>query len=243
MKETLVNRVFGPYKSRMPVILKDRQKQIPYGYKFYQPETGWRPKRHASFYQIVQQVISHRKGNPVMTQKHGWRLDTAGVEQEVDAFNAKLCFDHGWHDYIMGTGVDASPPKLRPRSASGAVAAGADLVGGATALVEMFGEGGRPVASALAATRAAICASCPKNEQGDWTRFFTEPASMLIRKMLGIVKDLDLRTPHDDKLQICGVCYCPLKTKVWANRSHILRHLKPELQSQLPGHCWIRNEK
>ncbi len=75
--------------------LKNRQNQIPGGFKFYQAETGWNAPDWRSFETIVLALIDHRRGNPYLLKKHGWAIEHAAVAFEVDAYNAKLCQANG----------------------------------------------------------------------------------------------------------------------------------------------------
>ena len=80
--------------------LKDRSKQIPGGFRFYQPETKFFPTPWSSFESCVSQIIAHRQGNAWLVDRNGWSIDPAQVSAELDAFNTKLCAEMNWTDYI-----------------------------------------------------------------------------------------------------------------------------------------------
>jgi hypothetical protein len=61
---SICGKVTIPVKGGMAYTLKSRDRQIPNGLKFLQPETNWQPARFASFNVIVNSLINHRKSNP-----------------------------------------------------------------------------------------------------------------------------------------------------------------------------------
>lgn len=232
--------------------LKDREKQIPGGLTFYEPALKWRPPPYSSFHTITQSLIQVRRANPFLAKQHHWSLDYATVADEVDRYNAAICKAHGWNQYIVDDPLPVMGGQAGPfsqahssslRQSVGRVAAGVSV------LADMFGDEGPIQDRDLAAKRALVCAGttpenkCPMNDTGDWTRFFTVPAQAVIRKALGIVKDMDLTTPHDDKLNVCTACGCPLKGKIYARVPHILAHMADSDRATLPAHCWILTEK
>jgi hypothetical protein len=226
--------------------LKDRNQQIPGGLKFFIAETKFSPFPYSSFKTIVNAVIQHRRANPYLTKKHGWSIDYNEVCAEVDRYNAAICVAHGWTQYVVEDASTAAPKaKARPqpsRSVKNA-AVGSDL------LKDWLGAGGVPVPDDIAAKRAWTCAAgapggqrCPHNTQGNWTRFFTVPASEMIRGMLSLRSDKALTTPSDDALGVCSVCDCPLKLKVHTPLEHIKAHTSDEVRAAFPDWCWIKAE-
>lgn len=221
----------------MPRLL-DRSRQIPQGFQFYEPSTKWKPMPWSSFDTIVDGVMQMRRANPYLAQKNKWNMDRNSIADEVDAYNAAICKAHGWDHFIDGGTF--SNPSQRPH---GLLQSGANVVAGAKTLAAMFGEGGKPVVSEEANRRAKICTDCPQNGKGDWTRFFTVPASNFIKKQLSILRDLDLKTSHDALLGVCEACGCPLHLKVWAPMEHILKNQPPDVDAQLDPRCWIKAAK
>ena len=97
--------------------LKSRQMQVPNGFKFLQPETGWKSTRFASFDSIVTSLIAHRRGRPDLVAKHKWSTDYDEVAHEVEQFNVRLCQMHGWNNYIDQADFGGGePPKSMPLS-------------------------------------------------------------------------------------------------------------------------------
>lgn len=227
--------------------LKDRNRQIPNGLKFLQPETNWQPQRYASFTTIVTALISHRRRHPDLVKAKNWSLDPNVVADEVDAFNAGICARMNWNDYIMSDEGAAPAPKpqalLSKEKEQIAVAASRakKIWTGVRTLNEWIDSGTPPVETERSEIRASICAKCPKNGQGDFTSWFTKPASDMIAKQLERLKGMKLSTPLDDKINICDVCLCPLKLKVHTPINYITTHLTPEVRAELAKvpNCWI----
>lgn len=234
----------------MPYRLKNRQMQIPGGFKFLQPETGWQPSRFSSFQTIVQAIISHRSANPHLAQKHNWRMDVAGVEDELDTFNATVCARMGWTNYITVPEGEPPPPKLKAPSPEeqSQIAAAAGRVkkiwSGVRTLSDWVSQGGEAVTPNRSESRAAVCAACPLNGKGDFTQWFTAPAAAAIAGMVEKLKSRKLSTTHDESLNICTACLCPMKLKVHTPISFIKQHLSESVISDLrkaPA-CWIIEE-
>lgn len=223
--------------------LKSRQSQIPNGFKFYQPETGWKPPRFASFDQIVQGLITHRKGNKALLEKNHWPTDYETVANEVDAFNARVCMQMGWTQYISeapGGEPAPAPFLLQPPNQVGKLEA---LAAGGRVIVEWIASGEEAVPAKQAEERAKVCADCPLNTQGDWTSFFTVPVSEAIRRAMDQRRGWNLSTPLDDKLKVCSACYCPLPLKVHMGIERILSRIHPDILPTLDPKCWILAEK
>lgn len=228
--------------------LKNRQHQIPGGFRFYQPQTKWQPPNFASFDTIVQGLISHRNANPALRDKHRWPTDQPTVEIEVDEFNARICEQAGWTDYISSA-IGGAPPPFFPapsqtdqsklNAAAGAVK---KIWAGVRTLNDWLDSGELPVSPAQSTARAAVCAKCPQNAVGDFDQWFTRPASEAIRRQLEKVKGRQLATDHDDKLNVCRVCLCPLRLAVHAPISYKAAHLTQTVMDELEAanaFCWV----
>lgn len=176
------------------------------------------------------------KANPGITRRFPQLPQTReACDDYIDTRNAqRMLTIPGGDNYV----AQNSPPK--PLPAVNRVAQGsARLAAGVETIREMFGPEG-PTTKDEAIARSKICLTCPKNEKrGDWTTWFTGPASMLIRKWLGIVKDLDLTVPDGEQLHYCTACSCPLKVKLFARKKHIEAHMPAEVKAGLPAWCWI----
>ncbi len=210
-----------------------------------QPETGWKPRPFSSFEGIVQAVINHRKGNQSLLAK-GLSTEHREVQKEVEEFNVKVCQAMGWTGYIE-TDAGGSPPKSQALSqtAQSGVAAAAGQIrkiwAGLKTLDQWIDSGGPAVAAEESERRAAICVQCPLNGEGDFTKWFTIPASEAIRRQIGRMESRKLTTSHDSKLGICTACLCPMKLKVHAPFEFIKAHLSPEVIKDLDNgkNCWI----
>ena len=221
--------------------LKSRQQSIPGGFRFRIPELKFETPSYASFDTVVSAVLKVVRANPELAAKKGWPTDQTGVENWVDFVNANICAVNGWKDYIVGDPYQ--PPKT---TAPGALQRLQDVAGavrkinaGVKLLLEWEHSGEAPVANGIAEHRASICETCPQNGKGDLTRWFTVPASEIIRSQLNRIHDLKLATSRDDKLGICQVCLCPLKLKIWCSQALVEKHLSEETKKELPSFCWV----
>lgn len=217
------------------------------GWKWYSPQTKWAIPHPlgVTFNSAVDLIIQHRLKNQSITRKHGLSTNWSAVADELELFTLRR----------LGL-AEESPPKYlpqQPRDEPQAVAGGVEgfladtkrrlkAVGtGIKVYVDVFGESGRPVDEATAEARASICASCPKNTKGSLADFFTEEAAKGILEILAVLRDVNLKTSKDEKLGVCSVCLCPLKSKVQVKLDHILRHTNEEVMAkhrEVPG-CWV----
>jgi hypothetical protein len=200
------------------------------------PALSFNAPKWASFNRIVDLVIAARLGNPRITQQNGWPTDRPSVEEEVDEFNAKHCEALGWTDFIIAGGGQQGPFSNRsnPFGQLPGVAAGAKI------LVEWIASGEEAVPIDVSESRAAICADCPKNEKGDWTRFFTVPVSNEIKKQLEKRRGWNLKTSRDAELHVCTACSCPIALKIHMKIDRILQNMPPESRANLHPKCWIK---
>jgi hypothetical protein len=232
--------------------LIDRNKQIPNGLKFLQAATNWRPRtQYPSFDSVVRGLIAHRLSRPDLVKSKNWATDYDTVANEVDAFNALICARHGWTSYISdGSEVAAPTPKpqalLQQEKSAIAVAAGKakKIWGGIRTLNDWIDSGAPPVPQVLAESRAATCTACPRNGKGDFTSWFTKPASDSITKQLEKLQQMKLGTKFDAQINICDICLCPLKLKVHTPASFIKAHMSAEVLHELRSmpQCWIPKE-
>lgn len=231
--------------------LKSRQKFIPNGFRFYQPETKWREPKNASFEVLVNALIAHRLGQPFLAKQHGWNLEHDAVADEVDEFNAKICEQMGWTDYIQSPSGGSPPPKFHAPSPSeqGKLVAAAGHVrkiwSGVRTLNDWIESGEPAVTQEQSNARAVVCAVCPENGKGDWTHWFTQPAAEVIKRQMEKLEERKLTTTSDDKIQICEVCTCPLRLKVHTPLKFINAHLDDDVLRDLERvhGCWIPAER
>lgn len=227
--------------------LKSRELFIPNGFQFIQPETGWQAPRMVSFSTIVNSIIAHRNANPFLVQKHSWATDYDGVANELDAYNANLCAQMGWTDYIQIPLGEPPPPKSRPPSQSDqnlVSAAGAKVKkiwAGVRTLNDWIDSGEPAVATSLADHRSAVCAKCPHNGRGDFTKWFTAPAAEAIKRQMEKLSERHLNTVNDANIDVCEICLCPLKLKVHTPFPFIKAHLSDAIAAELKAvpNCWI----
>lgn len=228
--------------------LKNRQTQIPQGLSYLQPETSWRPDRWSSFDSIVAQVIAHRRGNPHLIEKNGWSVDPVTVANEVDNYNTRVCEQMGWFNFVEGGGPLPTPfpvpgtPQFHnpPHSLLQAVR---NVVGGSLAIVDFVASRAEAVPDEQANARAATCSACPLNEKGDWLSTFTRPVAEAIRVKLQQRRGMNLSTPKDAELGVCGVCSCPIPLMIHFPLETKLEHMNKETHDRLPAHCWVITEE
>jgi hypothetical protein len=229
--------------------LKSLTAHPPYSFRHLQPELGQTEETVGSFNAVVEQVQMMRLANPFMCERYGWRTDTAGVEADVHNYNVARCVNNGWWDFLLMDEPGVAAPFVAPAEKKsrlpGAVGVGSvkRVAAGIALLVDWLGSGAKGVESALAEKRAMVCSTCPKNDGGDFTSYFTEPIAEKIRVQLEMKNDLQLRTSYDDKLTVCSACSCPIKLKVHVEISYILAHMSDEVKKQLHPACWITAEE
>jgi hypothetical protein len=219
--------------------LKDRQRQIPGGYRIKISAFKYNSPPFPSFDSLVREVQRMVNANPKLAQQVGLPTEFHKIEEWVDAYNADICERNGWNTYIMGGGAPPKwiAPTLLRRLGVERVAAGAK------ALLAWLGEGAEPVPAQMAEKRSSICAGCPLNQKVGLTDYFMRAASEMIRRQIEFSKDVGLSTTHDERIGICSACSCPLRLMVWVPLEHKLASLDEETFSKLPEHCWVKKEK
>jgi hypothetical protein len=230
--------------------LKDRTRQIPNGFRFLQPETGFEPQKWSSFDSIVQQTLTHRQGNTWLAQKHKWAMTREAIASEVDFYNAKLCQTQGWNAFII---EDAAPesfptpslPLPREDAPLAGEAGGSKVsraIGGINLLTDWLGAGIKPVDASLALKRSKVCLKCPMNQLGDFWQRIEAKIAETIRTVLEIKSDLDLKLPDEDRLHSCTACDCWTPLKVQVPIEHIKEQTDAETLAKLHPKCWILKE-
>lgn len=220
--------------------LKDRSRFCPGGFRYYVPETKWSISPWISFDAAVAQIIKHRQGNPFLVQSKNWSLDPFVVADELDAFNAAVCQQMRWNDYITEGGPDTPIPKAMsasPSSRAGRLAAGVQTI------ADWEIGGGMVVERDLANARAKTCSTCPLNEQGDLLQWFTQQAARLIQLQLETRNNMKLYTHYDPILGCCSACGCVNKLSVWCPLDIKLKHMKPDAMAALHPACWVLSEQ
>lgn len=225
--------------------LRSREKFIPGGFRFVQPETGWTLPVNQSFQIGVQCIINHRLGNKWLTEKHGWSTDFETVANELDAYCCAICKAAGWDAYVQEGGPPPPIPKSFPspqRRPSQVLHRLGNVAAGSETLVDWITSGAEAVPQSLADHRAEICAKCPMNGKGDFTRWFTVPVSNAILAAISSRSEMKLSTAQDGVLNVCEACSCPLKLKVHLPIERIAKTLDGEARTRLHRSCWIPTE-
>lgn len=225
--------------------MKNRNQSPVNGWQFYEATTGWDlvkqvPAAQWDFNLAVASIQAHRQKNP----RFKLTTDPVAIGNELDHVNAlRMQHVNGAEFYIQSD--ESPPPKTQPQHSQGlpSVAGSVSRVAtGVQSLVDWIGSGAEAVPQDLANKRAATCAGCQFNDRGDWTRFFTVPASNAIRAELAKRSQWKLTTPHDASLQVCAQCLCPLPLVVHVPLENKLKHMSQEVYDSLPSWCWIKTE-
>jgi hypothetical protein len=194
--------------------------------------------------QVVDAIIKHRLAN----KQHRLSTDPDVVAQQLDDYTCARLQNHpSWcAQQEMPRSFTFPRPKrsIRAGEEEGGVAGGVRLLKntatGIKTWIDWFGEG-KPVDQTTADVRALVCADCPQNDrQKGIFAWFTGAAVKEIKAIFSALNDLNMKTPYDDKLNVCKACDCPLKAKVWAPMHIIKKHLSKEAFNRLDDRCWIR---
>jgi hypothetical protein len=208
--------------------------------RFLQPQIPrWSITPWSSFESAVAQIIQVRQANPLISANNGLSTDPTQVSEELDAYNARICAEMKWNDFIWEGGPGQAPP---PKFLSPLKNLSGQLAVGVKTLVEWEISGGNLVEQSLAETRAKTCSTCPNNGSGDLSSWFTIPAAALIQKQLEARNNLKIQTNFDPLLGVCSACACPLRLKVHAPLDIILDKIRPEDKAKLVPQCWILQE-
>jgi hypothetical protein len=232
--------------------LKSFDAHPPGGFQVLIPEIGMRKPETGSFTHCENFVMGVVRGNRFLAEKHSWNPSREWARAYVENQNVARCLAKPeYHHFLI---LDGEPAALPPRDIpdgghskknvlADAVGAAKGVAAGVRVLLDWLGSGGKPVNQEVASGRALICASCPKNNGGDWKRVFTEPVANKIRAQLEIKHQMKLATAHDGALTVCSACDCPLPLKVWTPLEHILKFTEEDTAAKLDPRCWIIHEK
>lgn len=223
--------------------LKDRARFPPGGFRFYVAETKWSISPWISFDAAVAQIIQHRMGNPYLTQKNGWSTDAFVVAEELDQFNAAVCQQMKWMDYITEGGAQATPSPKAMNQLSPFSQSARNVAAGVNTIADWELAGGNVVSRDVANVRAKTCSTCPQNQRGDLLQWFTQQAAKLIQLQLETRNNMKLHTDFDPLLGVCESCGCVNKLSVWCPLDIKLKHMKPEVKASLHPLCWVLNEE
>jgi hypothetical protein len=113
-----------------------------------------------------------------------------------------------------------------------------NLIIGAITLEEWFGRDLQGVPKEVAERRASICSQCPKNRTERWMDRWPVYASNLFR-IRNTMRERGMVTTKDLALNVCSVCDCPLKLKVYCPLDIIKKHMPSDVIARLDPSCWI----
>lgn len=229
-------------------MLKSRNNHPPGGFFYRQSETSWESSKWRSFDHVVSEIIAHREANKTRFPELPRDRETVAAELE-NQMTERLRSMPGGADYLMNSpeGPPLNPLRSRrpPASPVGVVANVVAAVKTATVGIatwlEFFGAG--PVENAVAEKRAAVCAGCEFNVPAEGPNKLSETVAAELALVLGAMHEQQLTTSLDEKLNLCGLCLCPLKSKVFAPNDVVQKNTNPALRKLLPKHCWILAEQ
>lgn len=124
---------------------------------------------------------------------------------------------------------------------------------GMAVIADWLGSGGQPVTPVIAERRSMACVTgnngkpCPHNHGSqnglNWWDWCKDKIAKTIRLHIGIKKRLKLKVTFEDQLQMCDICGCCLRTKIWTPTEHVRAHTTNEMRDQFPHWCWMKDEK
>lgn len=189
--------------------IKEKNTTPPGGWRFLEMRSKMWHRSH-SFQGLVQKVIQHREVNG---------YPPGNPEAEVEEF---IC------DIEPGSCTKGlSKPPARAIKIQ-------DVLRFTKTMAQHVWQGGELVSQEEANRRAEICASCVYNVPTDGCEGCHNPGiSKAIKDMLGVKT-----TEHTDSLQTCWWCGCFNKVQIWFHINVLRKALEPEIQKDLPNHCW-----
>lgn len=119
---------------------------------------------------------------------------------------------------------------------------------GVMLLKDWLGDGGKPVSQLQADRRAKVCVfgnqsqPCVMNAEPNWWDRIKSLIADTIKGQLELKHKMNLKTPHDDALNMCRCCGCCLRTKVWTPIEHIKAHYDFDRMQKAPPWCWQKTE-
>lgn len=237
----------------MPYRLKDRNRALPNGVAVYDQHTGFRAAPFASFTVQWQGLQQARIGNPGAVKRYNLKTDDASCQDFVDLYLGRVAFDNGWSDFYVTSAIGGGIPEQvpfpqAPRRKQGAVeriaSRAAGVVAGSKTIYEWINSKGEAVPQELANKRAETCVKCPLNEPPDgMLDDFEVKAAAAIRGELERKKGWNLTTPADEKLGICGACWCVNSLSVHCPLETKLKHIPKDAYAALDVNCWVRTEQ
>ncbi len=218
--------------------LKSRTKWCVGGFQVLLPEIGMKQPIAGSFNEAVDAFAKIVAKNPDLAKKQSWPTSREDQETFVDQYNAQRMVAGGYLNFVNLDGQP--PPYVGGASRTGFAGAVAAHVSGLAVYRELFSGGSVPVAHDEAERRAAICCQCPlNNTKLTFKQRFVDYVAKGLTELLGIMRDLDLKTSRDKELGTCDACDCPMFAKVHVALPTILKHLKPAQHAKLHSSCWI----
>ncbi len=205
------------------------------GWQFYMPQTKFRLDRNSkpssvsiTLDQAAELVQKHRLQNPQFNLPTVFQQ----VRDEVIEFNR----------HRLGLPPADTVPKYIPQQPNRVVAVAEHIsktAAGIRLVVDWLGSGLKPVPRDEAELRAAVCATCPQNQTGDFWQRMDARAAEGVKRLIQIKTDMALMTSRDGELKTCLACDCLLSLKCHAPMQHILENTSELTRTKLDPRCWI----
>jgi len=195
--------------------ITDTSTSPPGEWKWTEPSTGYTIRARA-YSEFLRLVYNHRLGNLGLDIGEGWKErfeDDWCKQNNLDG--TPFCED----------GTYYAPSEDRPLHWS-------DVVRFLHSMLQWLSGGRKLVEQDEAERRAAICATCPMNTQLD----VSCPGCVKLGQLIAETKG-NRSSSIDDKLHVCRVCRCELKTKIWFPQEAIAKK-----GLDFPPNCWHHDQ-
>ena len=109
-------------------------------------------------------------------------------------------------------------------------------------LTDWLGDGGLPVPSKQAESRADVCLSCSFHKPDRWWETAKEKIADVIKLHLETKNQMKISVPQEEKLGMCRACGCCVRLKAHVPIEHIQAHTSKEQKAKYPPWCWVLKE-
>jgi len=189
--------------------LRNKLLTPPGGWRFEDPDTGFKFSGYASFRDLLTHVRNYRVQNRLTIPSTISSLVECWLCEQPKM--ARYCKEEG---EVVAT-------RTVEQYVSGAIAA--------TKVISRGSKGGLS-SQEEAERRASICVNCPHNKPNKEHSRLRRYSDNFVQWAIGSFR----KTSLDDKLFSCDVCSCPLRAKVHVSMSIVKESLTEEEVAKLP---------
>lgn len=121
-------------------------------------------------------------------------------------------------------------------------------INAAELLADWLGGTSSPVHEMVAEFRSQRCTvgnngqSCPLNVEPNWWDRVKHSIADWIRGELELKHNMGLKVSCEEQLNMCRVCGCCLRLKVWTPADVLRKHVQPKKGVEVPEWCWMKKE-